>query len=301
MIKKVVNINNIKTYNNIPVEIKGIEDNLISKVPVILQETDINITINSIIKLMDDIEKIDSVRNKLIIDKTRVLKEAGLLNISGRIRKTVYYKQRIKQSNPNSSLNTLKHFIVYIPFNVDGKLDLTGLNLNDMNSPQYKIYCEPVYSKIVDYMSLLNIHTDTFDDDVKQFFNIISLFLRFDILQDKLVSINPVDLTVTNKNQPTSQDFEYCLDDTNNNDSNIDNLHEAEEKVNKNSEPDIDHIETANASKQPVKDLSDNSSDDKIDDVIDKNLKFYIPKLNFDKKSKRTLLAMLLLRFFRGF
>ncbi len=278
LIKEGVIKKNIKTYNSTPMKIKGIKDKVITKVPIILTRSNLNFTINCTIKLMDDIGQIESVKNKLIIDTAHVIKQVDKLNIKGKIRKTIYYSQKDDKSYSEPCISNLKFFVVHIPFEIDTKLGLGELGLNNICSNEYRIYCEPICSKIIDHIFLVNnINSDNKSFDSNTLIDVLNLFIKLDILQEQKLIINPLDLV-----------FSYT-------ESTLENeglLQHGLKKVEEVLEDSDKENRYQNNDMEVVSENYEKSSN------LNKNLFMSFFKINSSKK--KALVLIFFLRFFKG-
>ncbi len=203
--------NVMKNYNNKSLNIEGINERVVSKIPVILSRIDISICINVIIKLSEDIDYIESIKNKSIINKIHFLKKTDTLFIKGKIRKTINYIQKVNSSYTSSVINNLKYFIVYIPFEICTKIDSNTLEHITKQTEKDDIYCEPICSKIIDRLSLIDDYISLYDNVKLQdntFINdIMNLILQIDIMQNQFININLSDYSIESNEQPIEPDI----------------------------------------------------------------------------------------------
>jgi len=171
--------NLLKNLENTPSEVAGLKDNIIAKIPIVLSRNNINFYLSYIINSLEDIEYIESIKNNLIFNKIILLKDANTLFLKGKVRKTIYYVP-----HDSSLVNKLKHFVVYIPFEISTNIDLDNEVIKDS-----EIYCEPLSSKIIDKLSVEKVNLNN-----KIIKNIMQLILQVDIIQNQFIGINSLDL-----------------------------------------------------------------------------------------------------------
>lgn len=185
--------NIVKNYENSPIELKGLKENIVSEIPIILGRREINFSLNSIIKVLEGIEDIKSIHNKIIIDKMRFFKKADTLFVKGKVKKTINYFQRTNYTNRSSAVGNLKYFIVYIPFEISTIIELDKLENFNLQSYIDDIYFELISTKIIDKILLMdnesssNYHNE---DRSKLIKSIMNLFFQVDVMQNQFISVD---------------------------------------------------------------------------------------------------------------
>jgi hypothetical protein len=206
--------------NNIFIEPSGCKGPLVAKVPVVLSDFEVEIDLDSTIKLDTPALEIKRIKKNIFLKQCSLVPETNLLFISGYIRKNIEYASA-RSSSKRGISGSIKHTTVHIPFDCVTKIQFSkephfsktsvpqeiqysdatslGSSLSETTRIEYeyfneKIFCEIEYASF--YEVDINENLKTLKDSLPNEHMIETLkqkmvvHLRLRLLQNQLINIS---------------------------------------------------------------------------------------------------------------
>ncbi|WZL72285.1 hypothetical protein QBE52_14475 [Clostridiaceae bacterium 35-E11] len=136
--------NNIKNVINMPHEIKAIEKEVVSNIPIVLAQFTIKLDVHEKILLPKQTNSIESIKNKVRIMGCRMIPNFDQIFIEGIINKNIYFVENISRK--------LRYYKIDIPFEHQFWVSIQKLRLASMNLKNLDqiLTCDVINSKIIE-------------------------------------------------------------------------------------------------------------------------------------------------------
>lgn len=121
-----VSANVVESCKNTPVDIEGITETVIAKIPVVLAKFSVQLNITAKIKLPEIAIEIKNIQEKLMLTQCMLLQDTNTLFIKGQIRKNIDYSTIEKSPTPEDLCGDIHHCTVNIPFECTTNVKFNG-------------------------------------------------------------------------------------------------------------------------------------------------------------------------------
>lgn len=116
----------IESCKNTPIEIEGITERVIAKIPVVLSKFNVQINVSAKVTLPEIALEIKNVKYKLMLSQCMLIQDTNTLFIKGLIRKNIDYST-IEQCPTNEDVcGDIRHCTVNIPFECTTNVEFNG-------------------------------------------------------------------------------------------------------------------------------------------------------------------------------
>lgn len=117
----------IGSCENTPVEVKGITDSLIAKIPVVLAQLDVQLNVSAQITFPEIALEIKNIKQNLMLTQCRLIQESNTLFIKGFVRKNIDYSTIEKRPTPKEICGDIRHCTIDVPFECTTPVKFNGL------------------------------------------------------------------------------------------------------------------------------------------------------------------------------
>jgi len=121
-----VTVGMIKSCTNIPVQIDGITQSLVAKIPVVLAKLSVQLNVSGQVTLPELAIEIKNIDNKLKITQCLLLQETNTLFIKGFIRKSIDYSTIEKRPTKEGLCGDIHRCTIDTPFECTTPIEFNG-------------------------------------------------------------------------------------------------------------------------------------------------------------------------------
>lgn len=186
-----ISSNIIESCKNVPVEIDGITEGVIGKIPVVLAQLNVQLNVSAKIDFPEIALEIKDITQRLMITQCRLIQETNTLFIKGLVRKNINYSTIERRPTTEEICGDIRHCTVDIPFVCTTPVKFNGL-------PPAKII--PTTSKKFEYFKkqdlpndyaegdeLLSMDTSEFNQTSTEYYNDLPYC---ELVQSKIIDVN---------------------------------------------------------------------------------------------------------------